>query len=46
MQQGVVGRWALVENDTQDGRHPPALLLSDDQGRAREVSYGFELAPP
>ena len=37
------GTWAFIGNDTEDGRHSLAVLLSDDEGRTWPVKRHLEL---
>lgn len=38
------GVWAFIGNDTEEGRHSLAILLSDDEGRTWPVKRHLELA--
>jgi len=40
------GRWAMVCNDTEQGRHRLAVLLSDDEGRTWKWKRYLENDPP
>lgn len=40
------GRWAMVCNDTEQGRHRLAVLLSDDEGRTWKWKRYLENEPP
>ncbi len=40
------GRWAMVCNDTERGRHSLAVLLSDDEGKTWKWKRHLELDPP
>jgi len=40
------GRWALIYNDTTDGRHSLAVSLSDDEGRTWKWTRHLELVAP
>jgi arylsulfatase A-like enzyme/predicted neuraminidase len=40
------GRWALVNNDTEQGRHRLSVWLSDDEGRSWPWRRAIEEAPP
>ncbi|MCS7311254.1 MAG: exo-alpha-sialidase, partial [Armatimonadetes bacterium] len=40
------GRWAMVCNDTEQGRHRLAVLLSDDEGRSWQWKRYLENDPP
>ena len=40
------GRWIMVYNDTEDGRHSLALALSDDEGNTWKWKRNLELAEP
>jgi predicted neuraminidase len=39
------GRWALVNNDTERGRHSLVVMLSDDDGRTWKWQRHLELDP-
>lgn len=40
------GTWAFIGNDTEDGRHSLAVLLSDNEGRTWPVKRHLELTAP
>lgn len=40
------GRWALVYNDTTDGRHSLAVSISDDEGKTWKWTRHLERVPP
>ena len=40
------GRWAMVCNDTEQGRHRLAVLISDDEGRTWKWKRYLENDPP
>lgn len=40
------GRWALVSNDTENGRHRLSLALSSDEGETWTEARALESAPP
>ena len=40
------GRWALIHNDTEQGRHSLAVALSDDEGRTWKWKRRLEYDPP
>jgi predicted neuraminidase len=40
------GRWAMVCNDTEQGRHRLAVLLSDDEGKSWKWKRYLENDPP
>lgn len=40
------GHWALINNDTEDGRHSLAVQISDDEGRTWKWKRHLELDPP
>ncbi|MEN3000394.1 MAG: exo-alpha-sialidase [Armatimonadota bacterium] len=40
------GEWLMVANDTEQGRHQLALLLSDDEGRTWQVKRYLEREAP
>ncbi|MHB9006239.1 MAG: sialidase family protein [Limisphaerales bacterium] len=40
------GHWALINNDTEQGRHSLAVWLSDDEGRSWKWKRHLELDPP
>lgn len=40
------GRWALVNNDTEQGRHRLSVWLSDDEGRTWPWKRAIEDSPP
>ncbi len=40
------GRWAMVCNDTEKGRHSLAVLISDDEGRTWKWKRHLEMDPP
>lgn len=40
------GHWALIGNDTEDGRHRLAVQISDDEGRTWKWKRHLELAAP
>lgn len=40
------GRWALIGNDTEQGRHRLAVQISDDEGRTWKWKRHLESAPP
>lgn len=39
------GRWVMIFNDTEDGRHSLALALSDDEGQTWKWKRHLEQAP-
>jgi hypothetical protein len=39
------GRWALIYNDTEQGRHSLAVAISDDEGRTWKWKRHLEAAP-
>lgn len=40
------GHWALISNDTEEGRHRLAVQISDDEGRSWKWKRHLEVAPP
>jgi predicted neuraminidase len=40
------GRWALIYNDTEQGRHSLAVALSDDEGKSWKWKRHLEHEPP
>lgn len=40
------GRWLMVLNDTEDGRHQLAAAVSDDEGRTWTVKKYLDKSPP
>ena len=40
------GRWALIYNDTEQGRHSLAVAISDDEGRTWKWRRHLESRPP
>lgn len=40
------GRWAVINNDTEKGRHSLVVQLSDDEGQTWRWSRHLELDPP
>jgi len=40
------GSWALISNDTEDGRHSLAVQISDDEGRTWKWKRHLERAEP
>jgi predicted neuraminidase len=40
------GHWALIGNDTEDGRHRLAVWISDDEGRSWKWRRNLESDPP
>ena len=40
------GRWALIYNNTEQGRHSLAVALSDDEGRTWKWKRRLEYQPP
>ncbi|MDX9972429.1 MAG: sialidase family protein [FCB group bacterium] len=40
------GRWVLVHNDTEDGRHSLAVAMSDDEGKTWKWKRHIEKAEP
>lgn len=40
------GHWALISNDTEDGRHSLAVQISEDEGRTWKWKRHLELATP
>ncbi len=40
------GRWLLVLNDTEDGRHQLAVVLSEDEGRTWSGKKYLDKSPP
>ena len=40
------GHWALIYNDTTDGRHSLAVSISDDEGASWKWTRHLELEPP
>lgn len=40
------GHWALISNDTEQGRHSLAIQISDDEGRSWKWKRHLELTPP
>ena len=40
------GHWALISNDTEQGRHSLAVQISDDEGRSWKWKRHLEFNPP
>jgi predicted neuraminidase len=40
------GRWLMVLNDTEDGRHQLAVVVSEDEGRLWKVKKYLDKSPP
>ena len=40
------GHWALIYNDTENGRHSLAVSISDDEGKTWKWKRHLELQPP